>query len=189
MKENVIKLYKKWAKPYVKYYGDFDSAEDLVFTEGKNCTINVTHPEGAEDYGEGEDGGVNGFIVPMYEFFKGEFKIEIPFDLDNWEDYYNIELEELVGLATRYGLVLDTMHDIKIIRPRVKGQQFMEFCSKEQLEKYVKFFDELSDGKLAFEENMSYFTWSISGHDDYYKFEKIDGVWYIFWITRYDPNF
>lgn len=63
MKENVIKLYKKWAKPYVKYYGDFDSAEDLVFTEGKNCTINVTHPEGAEDYGEGEDGGVNGFIV------------------------------------------------------------------------------------------------------------------------------
>lgn len=35
MKENVIKLYKKWAKPYVKYYGDFDSAEDLVFTEGK----------------------------------------------------------------------------------------------------------------------------------------------------------
>ena len=60
---------------------------------------------------------------------------------------------------------------------------------KKQLEKYVKFFDELSDGKLAFEENMSYFTWSISGHDDYYKFEKIDGVWYIFWITRYDPNF
>ena len=135
------------------------------------------------------DDGVNGFIVPMYEFFKGEFKTEIPFDLDNWEDYYNIELEELVGLATRYGLVLDTMHDIKIIRPRVKGQQFMEFCSKEQLEKYVKFFDELSDGKLAFEESMSYFTWSIPGHDDYYKFEKIDGVWYIFWITRYNPNF
>ena len=112
MKENVIKSYKEWAQPHVKWYGDFDSAEDLVFKEGKDCTINVTHPEGAEDYGEGDNGGVNGFIAPMHEYFKGEFKTEIPFDLDNWEDYYNIKLEELVGLATRYGLVLDTMHDI-----------------------------------------------------------------------------
>ena len=38
MKENVIKLYKKWAKPYVKYYGDFDSAEEC----GKNLAeVNI----------------------------------------------------------------------------------------------------------------------------------------------------
>ena len=64
MKENVIKSYKEWAQPHVKWYGDFDSAEDLVFKEDKDCTINVTHPEGAEDYGEGDNGGVNGFIAP-----------------------------------------------------------------------------------------------------------------------------
>lgn len=189
MKENVIKHYKEWAESYIEQYGDFESAEDLVFKEEENCIINVVHPKGAEDYGEGDNGGVNGFISPIHDFFKGEFRTELPFDLDNWGDYYNISLEELVGLATRYGLVLDTMKDISVIRPRVEGQKYMEFCSKEQLEKYVKFFDELSNGKLAFEENMSYFTWSIVGHWDYYKFEKIDGVWYIFWITRYDPNF
>ena len=189
MKENVIKTYKEWAEPYVKWYGDFKSADDLIFKEDSNCSIRVLHPEGAEDYGEGEGGGVNGFISPIHEFFKGEFNRELPFTLEDWGDYFNITLEELVELATRYGLVLDIMKDIEIIRPRVEGKQFMEFCSKEQIENYVKFFDELSDGKLAFEENMSFFAWSIPGHDDYYTFEQIDGVWYIFYITRYDPNF
>ena len=190
MKENVIKSYKEWAQPHVKWYGDFDSAEDLVFKEDKNCFINVTHPEGAEDYGEGDNGGVNGFIAPMDEFFKGEFDTSIPYPTkEDWEDMYGqFSRADLKKLAKKFGLVLDVMEDIELARPRVKGQEFLSHCTVEEIENYVNFFGTVSR-QSVFDENMSYFTWSIPGHDDYYKFEKIDGVWYIFWITRYDPNF
>lgn len=86
------------------------------------------------------------------------------------------------------------------MKKNIKSKRLVKSSS----EKQYKTFDEVKIGDTAidfndekskvidkgtFEENMSYFTWSIPGHDDYYKFEKIDGVWYIFWITRYDPNF
>jgi len=188
----VIENYKKWVKDnnYVSYYGDFDSVEQLKFAEGENGYINVTHPDGAEDYGEGENGGVNGFISPVFDFFEGEFDTSIPYPTkEDWEGMYgHFSRADLKKLAKKFGLVLDVMEDIELARPRVKGQEFLSHCTVEEIENYVNFFGTVSR-QSVFDEEMSYFAWSIPGHDDYYKFEEVDGVWYIFYITRYDPNF
>lgn len=188
----VIENYKKWVKDnnYVSYYGDFNSVEQLKFTEGENGHINVTHPDGAEDYGEGENGGVNGFIAPVFDFFKDDFKVSIPYPTkEDWEDMYgHFSRADLKKLAKKFGLVLDVMEDIELARPRVKGKEFFSHCTIEEIENYVNFFGTVSR-QSVFDEKMSYFTWSICGHDDYYKFEEVDGVWYIFYITRYNPNF
>lgn len=188
----VIEDYKKWVKDnnYISYYGDFDSVEQLKFTEGENGYINVTHPDGAEDYGEGENGGVNGFIASVDDLFQHDFQLSIPYPTkENWEDMYGqFSRADLKKLAKKFGLVLDVMEDIELARPRVKGQEFLSHCTIEEIENYVNFFGTVSR-QSVFDEKMSYFTWSIPGHDDYYKFEKVDGIWYVFWITRYDPNF
>lgn len=188
----VIENYKKWVKDnnYISYYGDFDSVEQLKFTEGENGYINVTHPDGAEDYGEGENGGVNGFIASVDDLFQHDFQLSIPYPTkENWEDMYgHFSRADLKKLAKKFGLVLDVMEDIELARPRVKGQEFLSHCTIEEIENYVNFFGTVSR-QSVFDEKMSYFTWSIPGHDDYYKFEKVDEVWYVFWITRYDPNF
>lgn len=188
-------LYKEWVNSnnLISWYGDFESADELTFEVRKPNTSNeyifVGHPEGAEDYGEGESGGVNGFISTVRNYFEGEFKIEIPYCAEEWDnEFYKCTKRQLNNLAKKYGLVLDIFPDLGLARPRVYGKEFMSQCSTEELKKYVSFFSALND-EVVFDENMSYFTWSICGHDDYYKFIEVDGEWYIFWITRYDPNF
>lgn len=194
-KLNDVKLaYKKWVtrKGYLTWYGDFDNAEKLTFEvrNGEESDyIFVGHPDGAEDYGEGENGGVNGFISPINEFFKGLFKNTIPYPSEeDWSETYKTSRRALKLMAEKYGLVLDIFSDIETCRPRIRGKEFMEFCSPTELEKYVNFFSEVSKS-MSFDEEMSYFTWSICGHDDYYTFEEVDGEWFVFWITRYNPNF
>lgn len=188
----VIENYKNWVKEhdYISYYGDFDSVEQLKFNENGNGHISVCHPDGAKDYGEGECGGVNGFIAPVYHFFKDDFRECIPYPTkENWEDMYgSFSRADLKKLAKKFGLVLDVMEDIELARPRVKGQEFFSHCSVEEIENYVNFFGTVSQ-QSVFDERMSYFSWSVAGNDDYYKFENVDGVWYIFYITRYNPNF
>ena len=190
-KLNDIKLaYKKWVtrKDYLTWYDDFDNAEKLTFEVREGTYIFVGHPEGAEDYGEGETGGVNGFISPINEYFKGQFETTIPYPSEDWSETYKISRRALKLMAEEYGLVLDIFSDIETCRPRIKGKEFMEFCSPTELGLYVDFFSKVSDAMVS-DEEMSYFTWSICGHDDYYTFEEVDGEWFVFWITRYNPNF
>lgn len=190
--KKIIESYKDWCKAnnFIEYYGDFESEEDLVFIKDKD-TIDVHHPDGAEDYGEGDEGGVHGFIAPISQVLGGEFKTTIPFptDSEEWDDHYSVSKRVIKNTARRLGLVLDIMEDIDEARPRVFGKNGMWSCTPTELINYVNFFREISSNCSAFDEETSYWSWTVVGNDDYYCFKQIDEVWYVFYITRYDPNY
>ena len=190
--KKIIDSYKEWCKAnnFIGEYGDFESEEELEFIENKD-TIEVHHPDGAEDYGEGDEGGVHGFIAPISQVLNDDFTTTIPFptDEEEWEDYYSVSKRVLKNTAKRYGLVLDIMEDIDEARPRVYGRYGMFGCTPQELINYVNFFSEVSSNCTAFDEYTSYWSWTVVGNDDYYCFKQIDEVWYVFYITRYNPNF
>lgn len=180
-KELLIKKYKAWAEQYISYYGDFDSVDDLVFEE-RDGYIFVGHPEDAEDYGEGECGGVNGSIQSLKDTFScGSFQT-IPLG----KDYWTISRKQLKELAEEYGLELETHRSEAVVK--IKGLDSFEGCSTTDAIHYLNFFENLNEFNKM-DMDFTYFTFAIPGNDDYWGIATIEFEDYLFWITRYNPNF
>ena len=180
-KELLINKYKAWAEQFISYYGDFESVDDLVFEERDNY-IFVGHPDGAEDYGEGECGGVNGSIQSVKDAFAFSSFQTIPLG----KDYWTISLKRMKELAEEYGLEIITNKDEAVVK--VKGLDSFEGCNTSGIIQYLKFFELLNDFN-ATGMDFSYFTFAIPGHDDNWAIATVEFEDYLFWITRYNPNF